>query len=598
VKLTPLGLAGVQHVAFLLVLATIGRVLPWDMVDALHRTLLGIGPAINPLPGRHAPFPVAALNDLVTDELFAPWLGSSFVLGSGCAWLVQALWSGLRSVPRYACGLSLSLLLPFIAWWWIAAEVFPVYVTLPSACIGYCFAQLGAWLIVLAPQDKGALHDVHQNAAWLNALKRPYDALAYASKPVFVGLRPARRKAGPSSARKPYSLPAEIFHKNHIAILGATGTGKSKLAGLILAQLHSLGDSAVVFDPKNDEFLPGILAHCSARIGTQFAYIDLRENVAQINPFRDCTSDEMSLLLQSGLQLDPTGDPAVDFYRGADREACALLCSNGARHITDLVTIGQALPSVTGKENFWRQLKSLASIQAFHTEGGPDLAAVIEAGGIVYIAGDTEDLRVVAAQRMLLTRVCQIIKARKREGARQVAMMLDEFKYMLSNSALRALGTIRDRRCNLLLAFQSYGDLEDCGALNPKAVRGAADNCTLNFVYKLLDRRTAEDFVRIAGDDRVMLESCDKDALQRGHWREANRQAVSIDMLTTNAPKPLAGEASVGWVFGLGPAFPLATSHLPGRPAPRIVAAPPIDHARSVRDASYLDPLDLEIGDH
>jgi len=457
-------------------------------------------------------------------------------------------------------------------------------------------AALGTWLLFiwahalragyLSQETKSGLLDVDETAAWLAKLKAPY-TVKQLRAPVLVGARP-----GPRGELVPVAIPPEIFFKNHVSILGASGTGKSKLAAQILTQLSHHGSAVVAVDPKDDEYLPGILKAQANKDGLPFVYINLRVPTPQINPFAGCTEEQRELLLQAALNLDPSGDPAVDFYRGEDRDACAALTRTGANNIVSMLQAGAELGAVTSRQNFYREFQQLARVKALHTDGGPDLAAAIQAGGVVYVVGDTDDLNVRAAMRMLLARIVQIIKGREREGARQVSLFLDEFKYSLSNVALRALGTIRDRRCNLLLAYQSYGDLHDSGTLNPVAVLGAArENTTLKFVYKLEDAKTAEEFSKIAGDKRVEVEATNKlldEGREAGTLREANRAAVTVDMLTTNMPKPLAGEASVCWVFGLGPAFPLATMHLPAGPAPQVAAAPAIDQPAALPTAQQL----------
>lgn len=435
-------------------------------------------------------------------------------------------------------------------------------------------------------QTVSGLLDVDESAAWLAKLKQPY-MLQKLGDPVLVGARP-----GPRGELLPVTIPPEVFAKNHVSILGASGTGKSKLAAQILTQLNHHGDAVVVVDPKDDEFGPGILKAQADKDGRPFVFVNLRVATPQLNPFSGCTEEQREQLLQAGLNLDPSGDPSVDFYRGEDREACATLIRGGGTNIVDMVQAGAGLQAVTSRVNFWRELQQLARVKALHTDGGPDLAATIEAGGVVYIIGDTDDLNIRGAQRILLARIVQIIKGRERGGARQVSILLEEFKYSLSNVSLRSLGTIRDRRCNLLLAYQSYGDLADCGTLPPVAVLGAArENTTLKFVYKLEDAKTASEFSQVAGEKRINVETTNKlldEGREAGALRESNRAALTVDMLTTNMPKPLAGEASVCWVFGLGPAFPLATMHLPAGPAPQVVAAPAIDKPAALPTAQEL----------
>lgn len=430
-------------------------------------------------------------------------------------------------------------------------------------------------------KGQSAVHDVRTNAKWLKALKKPYDLSPHLKKSVFVGLNPIERSP---QKMEPVHLPFETFTKNHTAMIGASRTGKSKIAGLILVQLlegkgqATGGNAVVVFDPKDDEFLPGILNTAAKRLKKPFVYINLREQTPQINPFKGTTQEQREQCLQSALNLDPSGDPAVDYHRGEDRDACATAVNTGAINMPALLEVCMPLKEVTGRTNFWRELRMLGRVQAFHTNESPDLERVIEQGGVIYVVGDTDDLNVMAAQKLLLTRVTQIIKARERATARQCTVMIDETKYLLSNTILRAIGTLADRRCNMLLAFQSYGDLEDCGSLKPQAVLGAVkNNCTLKFVYKLDDRSTAEDFCLMAGEEAIRVEVVNKtmqDGLEQGAWQEAARQAVTLDMLTTCAPKPIRDEASVCWVFGLGEAFPIATMHLPAGEPPTLRPMP------------------------
>ena len=436
--------------------------------------------------------------------------------------------------------------------------------------------ELGG-LLFGAEQTEPTLNDVSASSNRLERMREPYPLDAsLMRRPVFIGMAQDER-----GKRYTVRLPPELIRKNHISFIGASGTGKTKLTTLMLAQMLDSGDSVVCFDPKDDQFLPGILVQHAKQLGRPAAYINLRHDAPQINPFKGATRPQREQILQAALQLDPSGNPAVDFHRGEDRDACASLVATGLSNMVDLATTGANLKAVTSRTNFWREFRELARLEAFHTEEGPNLEEVIQAGGLIYIVGDTDDLRIFAGQRMLLARVLQIIKGRERDGARQVSLFLDEFKYMLSNVALRALGTIRDRQCNLMLAYQSYGDLEDCGTLPPKAVLGAAKgNTTLKFVFKLEDGATAREFSSLAGERAVVLQSMGKSLDAEGReqvsWREANKAAVTVDMLTTAMPKPIAGQASVCWVFGIGPAFTISTMHLPAGPQPKITKATPI----------------------
>lgn len=409
----------------------------------------------------------------------------------------------------------------------------------------------------------GGLHDVHENASFLAGLVKPFKQPDARPGIVIPGAIPVK------NSMKPLQMSAMTFAMNHVAISGASGTGKSKLAAKLITDLHKSGIAQIIFDPKDDATLQNVLINHCKKVDTAFHFFNLDEAVPQFDPLAGCSRQEAEQLLQAALNLDPTGDAAVDFHRQKDREALSLLLVDGVAPLPQLVARGKEIKAVTGAEGLWGPLKMLAAVPAFHTDTQFMFDQAIDDGSMIYVIGNSQDLTITSAHKMVLTRVLQVIKKRKSDEQRKVTLFMDEFKYLLSNTAMRALGTVRDRGCNLILAFQSFDDLEDCPGLNPKAVKGAVQgNASINFVYKTTVR-TAKEFVEMSGKERISVESSDKllkDGLQGGAWREADRDAVTVDMLTTNLPKPLPGEASVCFVFGLGPAFPLATMALPKGP--------------------------------
>ncbi len=99
---------------------------------------------------------------------------------------------------------------------------------------------------------------------------------------------------------------------------------------------------------------------------------------------------------------------------------------------------------------------------------------------------------IIVLQKMLFVRLIQLIEnSRKRK--RHCSIFLDEFKYLLSGSALNALGSIRDKGCNILLAHQSLGDFANCGAdLSESAVRSTVlDTTPIKWLYRPADYETA-----------------------------------------------------------------------------------------------------------
>ena len=96
----------------------------------------------------------------------------------------------------------------------------------------------------------------------------------------------------------------------------------------------------------------------------------------------------------------------------------------------------------------------------------------------------------------------QRLEARDRSVKQtHVTIFLDELKYLLCQPSLQALGTIRDKSANVLLAHQSINDLRDVPAdLDPEAVKSAVlENTAMKIVYRTQDPDTADWIAKRSG---------------------------------------------------------------------------------------------------
>ncbi len=434
-----------------------------------------------------------------------------------------------------------------------------------------------AGVLIGDPAKAGKTGDVSSDSEMMKGLAARFDPETY------IGGEKARAKRGDTifmgldDKRKPLYLQRFVLDKNHLEILGESGTGKSSIAGVMLSQLAAAGECVVVFDPKADRNLPGALARAGERYGYEFNIIDLRPQYAypQVNPFAGCRGDQVEELLQVALELGKTGDGGVDFYRGKDREATTFISDamlDGRTDMKEIIAKAGMDERVVDQENLWRELRAIGRVRALHTDGGLDLEAVLSKPGVLYVIGSTTRLEVVAVQKLILQRILQILDER-REQDMPVAIFLDELKYLLSPAALRAAGTVRDRNCHLIFAHQSLGDLDDCPGLSPKAVRGAIwGNSGIKIAYRMMDAQTAQELSRIAGHQIVEKESVNADGETLSKREE--RSEYLPPHVFTHLPKPTNGEASVGIVFGLGPAFMLSTRYIDTAPSPEPERAP------------------------
>lgn len=391
--------------------------------------------------------------------------------------------------------------------WWFYVESFRV--SLIEGCIIGAVASymgwysIGRWLepwcaskLQLAtrmrnqtsPTDVRQLHSVLPKSRQFDP--RKYFPKARKANSIFLGL---------DDKNAPVYLSRNKFKKTHGQFQGLTGSGKSVEASVILSQCVAYGDAVVVFDPKDDEWAPHVLRAACHEAGVAFHLINLRSATPQFDLFGSASSAQINELLIAGFGLSRTGGDS-DFYRIHDRNAARILshadnCKSCLAQMSDAATLILGDELAKSAKGLLGQLEELAELPVIQTNAGFDLTAIVRDGGCLYVVGSTANEAIITLQRMLFFRMMQIVETRTRtDQQRHVCIFLDEFKYMLSAPTLAALGTIRDKGANLLLAHQSLGDFADCGPTMPAAsVRSVVvDNTGFKWLYRAKDPTTAD----------------------------------------------------------------------------------------------------------
>lgn len=501
------------------------------------------------------------LGYLLTQPSFLAWLCGAVAMATISTGLVHLRLSGGGTPAwRFWAGAAVWLVMTWLGWYSLGRMGQPLLGVVGGFVAG---RLLGWWVVDGGARPVPRLTDARTVRAALSFAK-PFQPERYfdLKRGVFMGLG--------ADGRPVYIDVADA--RKHLQVIGETRTGKTVSATVLLAQCALMKETVLVLDPKADKHAPRVFRAIADRAGVPFVYIDLRpDQPAQLSPLSGASPSEVEELLISCFDLSSKGSDA-DVYRVEDRAAARKLARSGAQSFTEMVAIGASDESITDARKFWEDLQELAAHPVIQTRAGWRLEEWVGRPAVLYIAGSTRHDNTVRLQKLVLLRLLQLIDRHgAAEGASWSALFLDEFKYLLSPGALRALGTIADRNCHLLIAHQSLGDLRDVAGLDPGAVYGAVVvNTGLKLFYKTNDPDTATWGAKLSGQIRTVKESLSKRpaAASPGSYQEQTRPLIDENML-------LALPKLTGMLYGAGVAK-LVCVHPLAKAAeqPQPVAAP------------------------
>lgn len=402
--------------------------------------------------------------------------------------------------------------------------------------------------------------------------------------------------AGLAEGKFPLYIPWAKMRETHVQVKGTTGSGKGVWLGLAAYQCIQAGEGLIYFDPKPDRRLPSLISEAAKRAGKRFYLLDLSPAaLPQFNLLAGCNEYQIEELLVAGFDLIPKGTEG-DYHRGRDQEAAMLAAKiaimKPARSIPALLAACRDEPEIVGADHFWREFRKLSATPALNTEHGIDLAQVVDQAGVLYVIGSSDNQRVKVLQKMLLVRIMQLIKQRDRaEVTTPIVVVLDEFKHMLSPTALTSLAVVRDFNSHFFLAHQSLGDLDECPGISKEAAYGAVvDNTSIKVLYKINNAEHAERMAKVAGKVQGYRDTTSKRGegpqVPEGSWQEAETYRISPDVIM-NLPTPSdrPGQPSVGILFGVGDACWFSVSPL------KIAAEqPPVAPAKPYLSPQGCDP--------
>ncbi len=311
---------------------------------------------------------------------------------------------------------------------------------------------------------------------------------------------------------QPIYVEWDVWLKLNTQIIGPTRFGKGVLFGVMIDQAILFGNTVIYIDPKQDEFIPHIMADRAKKMGRKFYYFDLNDpnstepNPGEYGPFMggDIRSKRARLLIAAGLASSGTD---ADYYKGKERRVVdELLNKTGGR-------IDLMLQAFKDNEDYkeeasrlynmlfeWSQIKSLCPKSTKH---GLSIERTLLKNSILYIRGSLDDEVIREATKILIIELIQEIKRLKNKRNTYVSLFVDEVRFLTSNALVDALATMLGNKANASLAYQSKEDIRNLTdkTLDPSSIQKSIDtNCQLKFIYGTQDPETAEWGAKMSGE--------------------------------------------------------------------------------------------------
>lgn len=360
---------------------------------------------------------------------------------------------------------------------------------------------------------------------------------------------------GEDKGDKSIYIPLAIWLETNMQIIGPTRFGKGVLLGNQFSQAIRKGYGVFYIDPKEDEYLPHILADEAKRAGKDFIYCDLNdEGVGGWHPFLggSLRNKRERILIACGLE-DTGGD--ADFYKVAERGVLDELMKTSCK-ISGMLALLKKNKKLKenairlyGKLVEWDMVKSLSP-----KGGGVSVEKCMLNNAVVYVKGSLGDSVVKDATRMFILEIIQEARRLKSQRTAHLTVGIDEVRFLMSNQVADATATITGADTNLLLAYQAKEDVKNVSDVNVNtdAVEASINtNCQLKFIYGTQCPKTAEWVEEMSGTWQKMVtqrEETEVGHLGQEKW-EGHRMVAQEEEAYITKNKMLSLEPGAGVLF-------------------------------------------------
>ncbi len=354
---------------------------------------------------------------------------------------------------------------------------------------------------------------------------------------------------GINKDNKPIYISDENWKSTHQRYVGPTQTGKGVEIGVQLDQAIRKGFNVFFIDPKPDKHAKAIMRKACEESGRAFIELNLNaEGKGKYAPFLGGTSRDRRARLMYALGLFDTGESA-DFYKSGERTIIDNLMETWDGHLDSLKQLlknPDYISVVQRSLNYINEWLSISTFKVDKRRTGFSIERSLIENAVVYVQGNLDDEVLNKATTVLLMEIVQECKRLYQQRNSHTFVAVDEVAFLINEKVADALATVASFDCNILLAYQSEGDLLNLKdkTLNSKAIASRVKtNCKISLYYMAMDIETAQIMADESGLIQKSVTRSQKVDIGR-HLQETWEQARDIHkveeaLFTSNKAKML-----------------------------------------------------------
>ncbi len=365
------------------------------------------------------------------------------------------------------------------------------------------FSLLFSRFTVKSSVRRGAKTDIRYMAKELPVIPN-YNPLKFVNlkKGFFIGLD--------EQVKPIYLKNMDDWYKRHFLIVGATRSGKGVAMQYLGIQSLMLGETVVFLDPKGDKYMPHIFKEQCDKLGIPYTFIDLTQDVPQINLIADFNSRDLKNCLVEAFSQREMGSES-DVYRKNEQEFLENLANficeqndevNGKKSLVDICNDYDLSRYADKYKSSVSDLNKLCNIASINAANGKSLSELVTGGGCVYIVGDLLDETMKKIQRFIFCRVVQLARnhsnAADRSGAKEqnITVFADELVAHISRFVAESYTVSLGWGLKIVSAIQDLKLLRGAPAdLDPEFLKGAVFGNSQNKLFYRADDIDTADFL-------------------------------------------------------------------------------------------------------